>query len=291
MGIKCKACQHGRCERLLRRGSRHDGARRGQCRCGILPPLTRDRGRDRPQAMSQASTRPAPADREPAPNRLIFIFFQMTPAVRGLRPAATDSQETGRHEPFPRPPQNGCYRAEELRKIDQTGAKAQTGAPARICRKAALDRLNSFFSGCSCSAMIFEKPFNPHPRVSFDVGMRQLGGQSIVLVRSRTCNWEDGESISPTPPMFCQPLYRRDHDPHDFDAQEHPDRHGRIHRDGAGDQRPDRPTAIPARSWPTFMTFEERRGPIAGQRLCLDRRWQQCLRFLPACRRPVSDSI
>ena len=35
--------------------------------------------------------------------------------------------------------------------------------------------------------------------------------------------------------------------------------------DRAGDQRPVRQAATPARSWPTCMTFEEHRGPVAGK--------------------------
>jgi ornithine carbamoyltransferase len=59
-------------------------------------------------------------------------------------------------------------------------------------------------------AMIFEKP-STRTRVSFDVGMRQLGGETIMLTGTEM---QLGRARRSPTPRGAVALCRRDHDPH-----------------------------------------------------------------------------
>ena len=60
-------------------------------------------------------------------------------------------------------------------------------------------------------ALIFEKP-STRTRVSFDVGVRQMGGQTMVL-SGADMQLGHGETIADTARVLS-PLCRSDHDPH-----------------------------------------------------------------------------
>ena len=60
-------------------------------------------------------------------------------------------------------------------------------------------------------AMIFDKP-STRTRVSFDVGMRELGGETIMLTGAEM-QLGRGETIADTARVLSR-YRRRDHDPH-----------------------------------------------------------------------------
>ena len=109
--------------------------------------------------------------------------------------------------------------------------------------------------------MIFQKN-STRTRFSFDAAMRQLGGASIIATAA-DMQLGRGETIEDTARVLSRMV----------DAvMIRANRHDDVERfaaaaDRAGDQRPDRHGAIPARSSPTCMTFEEHRGPVAGRTL------------------------
>ena len=108
-------------------------------------------------------------------------------------------------------------------------------------------------------AMIFDKP-STRTRVSFDVGMRQLGGESIMLTGAEM-QLGRGETIADTARVlsrYVDAIMIRILD-HDDMLEMARARHG------AGDQRPDQRSRIPARCMADIMTFEEHRGPDRGQ--------------------------
>ena len=108
-------------------------------------------------------------------------------------------------------------------------------------------------------AMIFDKP-STRTRVSFDVGMRQLGGETIMLTgtemqlgRSRDDRRHRQGAVA---------LCRRDHDPHhrSHDRLLELTEHATVPViNGLTDD------THPCQLMADVMTFEEHRGPVAGK--------------------------
>ena len=109
--------------------------------------------------------------------------------------------------------------------------------------------------------MIFDRP-STRTRVSFDVAMRELGGETIMLTgaemqlgRGETDRRHGARALA---------LRRRDHDPHP-----RPSRHARSWRatrrvpviNGLTKQ------SHPCQVMADIMTFEEHRGPIRGRKV------------------------
>ena len=93
-------------------------------------------------------------------------------------------------------------------------------------------------------ALIFEKP-STRTRVSFDVGVRQMGGQTLVL-SGKDMQLGHGETIADTARVmsrYVDLIMIRTFD--ESVLQEMAE-----YRLGSGDQRADRSPRIPARSWP-----------------------------------------
>ena len=120
--------------------------------------------------------------------------------------------------------------------------------------------------------MIFEKP-STRTRVSFDVGMRQLGGETIMLTGA-DMQLGRGETIDDTAKVlsrYVDAIMIRTTD------------HARLLElaqhatvpviNGLTDE------THPCQIMADIMTFEEHRGPVAGKTLRLDRRRQQRAAF------------
>ena len=93
--------------------------------------------------------------------------------------------------------------------------------------------------------MIFDKP-STRTRVSFDVAMRQLGGESIMLT-GQEMQLGRGETIADTARVlsrFVDAIMIRILDHEDVAR-------ARALRDRAGDQRPDAALASLPGAWPT----------------------------------------
>ena len=127
--------------------------------------------------------------------------------------------------------------------------------------------------------LIFEKP-STRTRVSFDVAMRQLGGQSLALnqadlqVGPRRAHLRHGQG--------GLALRRRHHDPRQQARDADPSsrqRHVPV-INGLTDR------THPCQIIADIMTFEEAKGPSPGAGR-LDRRRQQRRRLLDPCGRPV----
>ena len=129
-------------------------------------------------------------------------------------------------------------------------------------------------------AMIFEKP-STRTRVSFDVGMRQLGGETIMLTGAEM-QLGRGETIADTARVlsrYVDAIMIRilNHDAL-LELAEHatvPVINGLTRR------------SHPCQVMADVMTFEEHRGPIEGTHRGLDRRRQQRAGLLGPCRRAV----
>ena len=93
--------------------------------------------------------------------------------------------------------------------------------------------------------MVFDKP-STRTRVSFDVGMRELGGETLMLT-GKEMQLGRGETIGDTARVlsrYVDAIMIRTLD-HEMVQRARPLRHD------AGDQRPDEARRIPARSWRT----------------------------------------
>ena len=126
-------------------------------------------------------------------------------------------------------------------------------------------------------AMIFDKP-STRTRVSFDVGMRELGGETIMLT-GKEMQLGRGETIADTARVlsrFVDAIVIRmlDHD----DACR-ACAHTPTCRSINGLTKRSHPCQVMA----DVMTFEEHRGPIKGRTVAWTRRRQQRARKLDPC--------
>ncbi|MEM7267810.1 MAG: ornithine carbamoyltransferase [Pseudomonadota bacterium] len=147
--------------------------------------------------------------------------------------------------------------AEDLRTIIDD-ARAQKEA-RRALAKGAADP-NPSFDG-ELLALIFEKP-STRTRVSFDVGMRQMGGQTIVL-SGQDMQLGRGETISDTANVLSRYvdaiMIRTTEHRKLLDMAEHstvPVINGLTD------------DSHPCQIMADILTFEEHSGPIADQKLC-----------------------
>lgn len=110
-------------------------------------------------------------------------------------------------------------------------------------------------------AMIFEKP-STRTRVSFDIGIRQLGGSSVLLSGAET-QLGRGESVADTARVLSRYV-----DAIMIRTTEHENllelaEHATVPViNGLTDD------SHPCQIMADIMTFEEKQGPIAGKRLC-----------------------
>ena len=132
-------------------------------------------------------------------------------------------------------------------------------------------------------AMIFEKP-STRTRVSFDVAMRELGGETIVLT-GEEMQLGRGETIADTARVLSRYV-----DAIMIRTLDHDDgRRARRERHRAGDQRPD-PALASLPGDGRRDDLRGARGPIAGQHGRLARRRQQRARLVGPRRRRASAS-
>ena len=118
-------------------------------------------------------------------------------------------------------------------------------------------------------AMIFDKP-STRTRVSFDVGMRQLGGETIMLTGTEM-QLGRSETIADTAKVLSRYvdaiMIRTTAHERLLELAEHatvPVINGLTD------------DTHPCQIMADIMTFEEHRGPVAGKTIRLDRRRQQC---------------
>ncbi len=147
--------------------------------------------------------------------------------------------------------------AEELRKIIDD-AKARKAARVHLPKGAPDPDLS--FSG-ELLAMIFEKP-STRTRVSFDVGMRQLGGQALVL-SAQDMQLGRGESVPDTALVLSRYvdaiMIRTNEHKNLLEMAEHA---AVPVVNGLTDD------SHPCQIMADVMTFEEHQGQITGKRLC-----------------------
>lgn len=109
-------------------------------------------------------------------------------------------------------------------------------------------------------ALVFEKP-STRTRTSFDVGIRQLGGQTLVLSGGEM-HLGDGESIADTARVlsrYVDLIMIRTFDPAGLEELAH---HAKVPViNGLTD------ASHPCQIMADIMTYEEHRGPIAGRKV------------------------
>ena len=128
-------------------------------------------------------------------------------------------------------------------------------------------------------ALIFEKP-STRTRISFDVGVQELGGRTIVLTGAEM-QLGRGETIADTARVLSRyvdavMIRTLDHAML-LELAEHaavPVINGLTK------------LSHPCQVMADVMTFEEKKGPHPRPRGGLDRRLQQCLHLVDSCRRP-----
>jgi ornithine carbamoyltransferase len=107
-------------------------------------------------------------------------------------------------------------------------------------------------------AMIFEKP-STRTRVSFEVGIRQLGGEAVILTHHDT-QLGRGETIADTARVlsrYCDAIMLRTNKSEHLDEMA---RHAAVPVINGLTER-----SHPCQVMADVMTFEERKGPIAGK--------------------------
>jgi ornithine carbamoyltransferase len=107
-------------------------------------------------------------------------------------------------------------------------------------------------------AMIFEKP-STRTRVSFEVGIRQLGGAAVILTHHDT-QLGRGETIADTARVlsrYCDAITLRTNNSEHLDEMA---RHAAVPVINGLTER-----SHPCQVMADVMTFEERKGPIAGK--------------------------
>jgi ornithine carbamoyltransferase len=144
-----------------------------------------------------------------------------------------------------------CMDARALRRILELGAAFKKGkAPTR--KKKPLDGRTL--------VMIFEKP-STRTRVSFEVGMQQLGGRVVVMSEGDS-QLGRGETIADTAKVlsrYCDIIMLRTSSP---DKLQQLAEHATVPViNGLTDE------SHPCQLMADVMTFEEHRGPIAGRRV------------------------
>ena len=125
-------------------------------------------------------------------------------------------------------------------------------------------------------AMIFDKP-STRTRVSFDVGMRQLGGESIMLTGAEM-QLGRGETIADTARVLSRYVDAIMIRILNHDALLELAAHATVPVINGLTRR-----SHPCQVMADLMTFEEHRGPIEGQHRGLDRRRQQRAGLVGAC--------
>ena len=125
-------------------------------------------------------------------------------------------------------------------------------------------------------AMIFERP-STRTRVSFDVGMRQLGGEAIMLTGAEMQLGRD-ETIADTARVLSRYVDAIMIRILNHDALLELAAHATVPVINGLTRR-----SHPCQVMADLMTFEEHRGPIEGQDRGLDRRRQQRAGVVGAC--------
>ena len=125
-------------------------------------------------------------------------------------------------------------------------------------------------------AMIFERP-STRTRVSFDVGMRQLGGESIMLTGAEM-QLGRGETIADTARVLSRYVDAIMIRILNHDALLELAAHATVPVINGLTRR-----SHPCQVMADLMTFEEHRGPIEGKHRGLDRRRQQRAGVVGAC--------
>ena len=125
-------------------------------------------------------------------------------------------------------------------------------------------------------AMIFERP-STRTRVSFDVGMRQLGGEAIMLTGAEM-QLGRGETIADTARVLSRYVDAIMIRILNHDALLELAAHATVPVINGLTRR-----SHPCQVMADLMTFEEHRGPIEGKHRGLDRRRQQRAGVVGAC--------
>ncbi len=145
----------------------------------------------------------------------------------------------------------------DLHRLDTKTLRDILDLAARLKRDHADGKSKPLFSGRTL-VMIFEKP-STRPRVSFQVGMQQLGGQVVVMSEAES-QLGRGETVADTARVlsrYADAIMIRTGDPAKLDELE---THAAVPViNGLTD------FSHPCQIMADVMTFEEHRGPIEGR--------------------------